>query len=51
MYRTEKAARITMVKNVLGCPCLVVDGIFAPNSYVYLMYLYVIFLSNRYLEQ
>ncbi len=43
VYRAKKAARITMVKNILGYPCLVVDGIFVPNSYIYLMYLYVNF--------
>jgi hypothetical protein len=34
VYRTEKAARITMVKNIINCPCLVLDGIFVPSSYV-----------------
>ncbi len=43
VYRTKKAARITMVKNILGCPCFVVDWIFVPNSYIYLMYLHVNF--------
>jgi hypothetical protein len=30
VYRTKKAARITMVKNIINCPCLVLDGIFVP---------------------
>jgi hypothetical protein len=34
MYRMERAANITMLQNIFGCPCLVVDGIFVPNSYV-----------------
>jgi hypothetical protein len=37
----ERAANITMVQNIFGCPYLVVDGIFVPNSYVEFMIFYV----------
>ena len=51
VHKIEKAAKLTMVKNIFTCPCLVVDGICVPNSYVKLLVLYVVFLSNRYVEQ
>ncbi len=45
VHKIEKAAKITMVKNFFSCPCLVVDGIFVPNSYVKLLVLYVDFFK------
>ncbi len=42
MYKIEKAAKITMVKNIFGCPSLVVDVIFVPNSYVDFMFLCIV---------
>ncbi len=41
VHKIKKAAKITMVKNIFSCLCLVVDGIFIPNSYVKLLVLYV----------
>jgi hypothetical protein len=40
MYKIEKAARI-----IFGCPCLVVDEIFVPNSYIDFMFLHVYLLQ------
>jgi hypothetical protein len=40
VYRMERAANITMVQNIIGCPYLVVDGIIVPNSYIDFMILY-----------
>jgi hypothetical protein len=45
--RIKNTAKITMVKNIFNCSCLVVDGIFVPNSYIDLSYLYgVLRFSN-----
>ncbi len=42
--RIGNAAKVPMVKDMLDCPCLVLDGIYTPNSYVKLTFLYVKFL-------
>jgi hypothetical protein len=41
MDRSEKTARVTMVGDILGCPNLVVDGVFILDSYIGFVFLYV----------
>ncbi len=39
--RSKKTTRITMVRDILSCPNLVVDGVFIPNSCIGFVFLYV----------